>query len=260
VLGLSLGLGSARRAGGGGGIVYDEDAAAYMAAFTVPATTEQANALNDLVLALKDSGGWDARDWISIAGLDEQQFRVNLCDPDQIAVASGSVTFTAGQGMVSAGGYLDTGVTLSALSNYAQDAASIFTWCLSDTNDVNRDCGAAVSANVFIVPRNGGNLQARINAAATSAKTVASSIGLGSCVRQSSGVVEFYKDGASLGTSSSTSSAIPAQNFTICHGANTNSANLIFAAGLGGLTSDDEEAGLNTALAAYKTAIEALAA
>lgn len=192
--------------------------------------------------------------WLGPEGADGAL--VNQMDQTEVATVVGSPTYQAGRGYsVSSGNYLNTGVAWSTL--VAQNDALIGVY--TETDGANGSSGilgnaarTTVRATLRAITTNAAGF--RINSSSGAAATVPNFDARGLLVgqRTGSGAIQYFKNGAQLGTDvSNTSTTPPTDNLFI--GLATNSdTRVVNAVVVGPKTS--EQAALNAAIRRYMVA------
>lgn len=97
----------------------DNDTDAYIAAITVKPNTARVVLYNNLVTGLKADGIWSSISWLSIAGHNEQTWRINLRNPSQVASVFNSPTYTVDRGFTGdgAGAYAGSGISNAVVND-----------------------------------------------------------------------------------------------------------------------------------------------
>ncbi|SCY69259.1 hypothetical protein SAMN05660666_02502 [Novosphingobium aromaticivorans] len=249
---------------------YSAEATAYFAAMSVQPDATRKSALDTLIASLKSAGVWAKLDWLTVhAAHDEQAARVNAVNPAQVASVGVAPTFTTDRGYTGNGTtqYLNTGWNpSSAGGKFTQNDCFMGMWAGTDvTSGAQYDCG---NSNATINGRSGATSPITAQSAASSTPTlpVSTSIGFTSFTRTSSTAGVAYKNGASMGAISSTSTTLRNASFLIC-AANSSTTGTVTAANFstrrnqalcwGQGLSGAEQLALYNALATYMTAVGA---
>jgi len=240
-------------------------AAQYRAARPDRPTATELDAIYTLIYALVQNKSWHKLDALYILSAPTAQGAcINLVNPfgpdtlDQI----GSPAFTPNLGFTGSG----TGSRLAmitnanALTHFQQDNAcygvavsAIGTGANPGALDMGTT-GTSGSSRVSV--RTSGQARGRINAAGTDiAVTVASGLGITHLNRTTSNAMEMFKDGASIGSNASVSSATVAAPFTILSALGAGSSDTVSAAYLGAALTSGEIATLHAAIKACCNAI-----
>jgi hypothetical protein len=208
---------------------YDTSAQTIFDAFTTPPTAPRRTYINNCVVALKGAGLWTKLDglWM-FAAADSQAGLINWKTPGTFdATAVNSPTHTADQGFATdptGSKYLDTNLVLNTGGiNYQQDSASFGFWSRTSGQQTGVNDMAwftAVPSSSLIGARSntdtsvGRNNQLSASTTISVANTDGS--GLFHNSRTGSGGFDLYRNGASIGTSSTTASTtVPALDFFI---------------------------------------------
>jgi hypothetical protein len=254
---------------GGGGNEAETDTLVAAMSSTPDAT--RIGHINTLILALKNAGIWSKLDvlWITAAH-DAQAARLNWKTPASFALtAVNTPTFTTDRGYKGNGSssYLNTGWNANTNGvNYTQNSASAVFW--------NRTARAANDKALFGVYDGGAEINTypryvgdefygRVNDNVGALSSSANSDGLFHTDRQSSTARSAYRNGTSLGSYGSTSSAaIPSQPIYICaqyfsgSPSGFNGVDEIACAGFGA-SLNAEKTDLYNAIQTYMTAVGA---
>ncbi|MFN4296810.1 MAG: hypothetical protein ACK4FB_08200 [Brevundimonas sp.] len=238
---------------------------AWLDELEVQPSPTQAGRVRTLIESLMDDGVWAELDalWLH-AGHHEQAGRVNLVDPESLRLSPfGSPSFTAYEGFTGNGttAYLDAGAALSTLANYAQNDACMFAWGMANVaSNTAYDIGTASSIDSALRARTAaGNFAVSANSSTgLSGALVGDSLGLFAWDRASSGTVVRYHDGASVASTSNTSTGLGGGNVTVLRSNTSYSTRPLGVAGLGGSLGSTKQAALHAALNTYLTAVGAV--
>jgi hypothetical protein len=205
----------------------DPDAAAIIAAMTVPPNGARRTLINSTVLSLKAGGVWSLLDTIwFMAAHDDQAGRLNWKAPASFTLAAnGGITFTADRGWQGNGttGYLNTGWTPATHGvNYALNDASFGVYSRTNSPDAAAiDIGAissGVSRNWIQLRTTSNNNSVDINSNGTTGQALVAafnSLGLGGARRTASNATQIYRNGAQTQAGSQASSGVTAVSFFV---------------------------------------------
>jgi hypothetical protein len=247
------------------GINWQPETRALVAAMTAPPSTARVATIDALVVALKAAGIWNLTDclWVTAAH-DSQAARLNWINPATNTLSPlNAPTFTTDKGYTGDGATsLLTGPNLSSFGGgYALNSAHIGVWVGTDVGESGKfDIGATLER---INSRGSGGsatlTQTRANDATTSsaAGTVATAIGHSLFTRSVSTSYDVYKNGASLGTVSVTTTSITNGAINLCGGGGSFSTKRIAAGHVGVALTPTQIAALYNALNNYMTAVGA---
>lgn len=149
------------------------------------------------------------------AAHDEQAARLNFAAPGTFTATNvNSTTFTAYRGFTGDGSTmeLDTGFnpTTASSPQFTQNSAHIGSWALTNlAAGNNSEIGLEAAAELFINPRNGSDAYtARVNTSGTLTSSSTDSRGHNVACRTASNLMTSYKNGASIDTDATASSAL----------------------------------------------------
>lgn len=207
-----------------------------------------------LIAGLRADGVWSKLDRLWVFAAENSASALTDMVADSLATAVNSPTFTTDRGYNTNGSasmYVDTNFTSG--TNYTQDAAHASIWQLSDPGTVNPMIydGAPSGTNFNFYPNAGGTQFWRLNANAGGAFTVADGVAFHLGNRTSSTNTDGYRNGASLGSSSSTSTGLPAAGLRL--GIQNDGQFAEFSAG--GTLSSTDASNLYSRLRTYMTAV-----
>lgn len=246
----------------GVGVTYSAEAEALFARFTTPPDAARKALIDATIVSLKTTGVWSKLVALYVeAAADSQAARRNWVADQYNLTAVASPSFTADRGFTSDGtsSYLSTGFNPStAGSQFAQDSASIFAWCSTNTNPVSSaDIGN--TGSVKAGHRNTANADVEINSGGgTMRPAQADTLGLTLGSRTGSAVAAIYRNGSLAGSSVATSMALANEPIYICTGNTVNfSVRRQSAGGYGSGLSAQNVADLYAALNTYLTAVGA---
>ncbi|MES2904013.1 MAG: hypothetical protein V4696_07495 [Pseudomonadota bacterium] len=240
-----------------GGPAYDADADALFARMAVQPSDAEKGYYNTLILALKAAGTWDLRQsYVSLWSHTTQAALLNLKGTSFTpAVAGGAPSFTANQGYTF-DGVDDSLSTAWAGADAPQDAVSIDFWFHDTAAFVGNVCGNG--SNIRFNPRTTGGsdfMTGRLNNGGSSTATVATAAGLSGMQRTGAGTIQYWRDGAQVGTDvANTSNAVSASALLIgANGAAFQASRCGFYA-LGGVLTAPQRAAEFAAIDAYRAA------
>lgn len=198
---------------GKGGVVYEAEAVALFARMTVQPDSARKGVINTLIKSLKTAGVWSKFTalWV-MAAHDNQAGRRNWIADLYNAAAVAGPNFLADRGYQgdASSSYLTTGLTAAGTLNDNH----IGSWSLTDAASTSAvDIG---KSNLFIFPRTAANLAAtKNNASPTDTVAVPNSSGHIVISRSGSASYSRFKDGASLGDVTATTTSADAQPLAI---------------------------------------------
>lgn len=208
---------------------FDSASLAIFNAFTTPPTSARRVLIDTCVKAMKTAGVWTLMDalWM-FAAADSQAATINWVNPGGTAATpTTSPTFTADRGFNGDGStsYVNTNFIPSAGTNFTQNNAHFSNWDLTNRAADTTQSGVAQTGNgtISITPFFTGSLfVSRLNDSA--GNTVASAGSNGhSLVSKTTGTTRNnFRNGASLGSSTSAVSATRASIAIFIGGTNTN--------------------------------------
>lgn len=212
--------GSASATSAGVGTTYQTAVAAWFAAMSVQPDVTRKGLLNTMVLGLMDDGDWNSIDMLQVyAAHDAQAARVDAKLPSRVATLVSAPTFTADRGYLCDGvaSYIDTGWAMSAGPSASLNSSFLGAYINSGTDTGDSAVASIGSLNgangSFIFPRGATNsIRHRVNQATTielGAAAVLTRMGLSVVERTASGAIAAYRNGASVGTGTQVSTAVP---------------------------------------------------
>ncbi len=207
--------------------------------------------------------------WI-LATQDSTTAKLNLCSTSFTLTANGAPNFTADAGYLgidsSTTVYLDTGLNpATAGGNFVLNSAHLAVWSL--TNEQSSAGGSTAigsydgSNRLQITPwYSDGNSYLRVNSTGSTIISVGNSSGYWVENRSGSGAVQFYRNGSSIGTDTTASSAIPSFNVFVLalnnSGSAANGLHLRIAAGhLGASLTSGNVTALNSRICTFLTTV-----
>jgi hypothetical protein len=210
------------------GLNLDSDVLAIIAAMTVKPDRMRAYHIQSLVTSLKSgSNNWSKIDCLGVlASHDRQASKINWKNP---AVTNPTEHASNMQWVMDRGFFCPTTGTDGINSNWSPtihgvnfqlNDHSYGTYTLTDSDNGRCDMGyykSSVTVNRCLLQSRTGNLLNTFDSNNISVgKSNTNSLGLHSIVRTNSSQVGFYKNGSSLGVSTSASVSLQNFNFGIC--------------------------------------------
>lgn len=242
---------------------YDADYQAVYDLLSAKPGTDTAAAQNTLVVELKAAGVWakGALSYVT-AQRTEAGALLNWLAPSGAynLVNTTATPFVAYQGFTGASATterLTTGRNFSTDStNFGKNNATVSAYTRVNLNATESILGCYDGGNnmITLLPRTGGAMASRLNSTTEGIRTTANSTGLSTVTRTSTTVLEFYKNGTSLGSPvATTSTVIPnATLLILARGATSqNSNNQVSFIFIGVALTDTEVADMNTAVEKY---------
>lgn len=222
-------------------------------------TGAEETALEAFIDGLVADSLWSKIDWLHVYGLGTAGDAVlNLKSSSYPAVPTNSPTFTANQGYTGNGSnmYLDTGFDPStAGGQYAQNSASVFVYSRVDAASITAMIGNTNAASQsYISPRFSNLTFMGANGSAISASNT-NATGFYHATRRGAADSEFYKNGTSLTTSGTASTALQNNNLTTLRALGAYSVGQVSLAGAGAGMNDTEAAALAARVATLQTAL-----
>jgi len=201
---------------------FEPESLAIFDEFTTPPTFERKLAINTCVAALIDAGVWDKLDVLYMfAAADSQAALINWKSPGSFtATAANSPTFTADRGFTGNGSaYLDTGYAPNTEAiNLSLNSASLGGYTRNNRTSGATDAlgGARGGGAEPFLGLQAKNASDKLAGAANTAggftlstSTVGSAQGSSVVSRTASNLTTVYRDGASVGSDATASTAIP---------------------------------------------------
>lgn len=234
---------------------------------TMPPTAARKAAINTFIRTLQNAGIWDLLDvmWVTAAHSPEAAL-LNWKSPGTFTgVATNSPTWQADRGYTGNGttSRIQTGWIPSTNGvNYTLNAASMWVWITTDVASANGDIGVSSDASANRVQANtrtaGNVLSIIINSAANATPAAATSIGFSGTQRTAANNQVTWKNGVSLGTAATNSSALPTSEVWLCGvGASQSFSTRQVAFGAFGATLAGLEAQFYAAVLAYMQTVGA---
>ncbi len=207
--------------------------------------------------------------WI-FATQDSTTAALNLCSTSFTVTPNGSPNFTADAGFLgidsSTTVYLDTGLNpATAGGHFTLNSAHMAAWSL--TNEQSSGTGSTIigsfdgSNRLQITPWYAdGNTYLRVNSGLSTILTIGSSTGYWLENRSGASAVQFYRNGSSIGTDTTVSTAIPSFNVFVLalniSGVAANGLHLrVAAAHLGASLSSGDVTALNSRICTFLTTV-----
>lgn len=250
---------------------FDADAQAVMDEMDVVGTAPDGarqTVINDLVVALKAAGAWAKMDRLYVLAAHEAAAaRIDWKNPGTDSLSeTNSPAFVADTGYIGNGtnAQLRGATNLSTLSLYLQDDAHISAFVVADatgTDDVIMGTVAGLAGGgVGMWPRrSSGYVRNRLNAGASwDAPNATDDLGWFLICRTGANALEAYRNGVSLGTDATVSTARPASPLTVLGIGSGSSTHRVGLASIGGSLTDTEAADAYTAVNAYMVAVGAV--
>lgn len=257
----------------GGGPGYQPESNILFAAMTTKPDPARKKVINDCIRSLKDAGVWASLDclWVPAAH-HSQAATLNWISPSTFTLSpQSSPDFTVDEGYQGNGSssYVNTTfVPSTANGKFLLDSACFGVYSLTDADDTAMtDMGAANSTSnrvQLISSIATSAVLARLNQDVNgTARAITNSIGHICATRGDNATVEYYRAGASLGTSAAASTGRPTVSVYLCATNNNGTAQgfssrRIAAAHIGGHLNSTKVAAFNTALTTYMMAIGAV--
>lgn len=203
------------------GASLDADAATLIAAMTSAPSAARQTLISDTIIALKAAGIWAKLDELWFFAAHDSQAALLGWKRYKDCLAVNAPTFTADQGFAGNGAtsYLNTQLVPSTHGvQYTLNDASLGVYNRTDTTG-NGDMGVLETYQARIAARSGGgNVVVEINQGSSTGRVntaIASPLGLTVARRTASNAIQAYRNGASVGTGTSTSTALSARAFYI---------------------------------------------
>ncbi|MCX5516250.1 hypothetical protein C3941_19865 [Kaistia algarum] len=240
---------------------YQPETRALIARMTTAPTRQRARLLDALIVSMKAAGVWTKLDALYLlAAADSQAARLNIVQNAYNLSAVSSPTFVADRGYTGDGvaSYLDTGFnpTTAPSPKFTLNSAHLAIW--SRTN--------LISGTLF----DAGNGNARINAGSNALNTmraglndatlnnygaVGVSTGHFALNRSASGALQGYRNGGSLASQTTASTALSNANILLLTNQTSYSTRQLPAAHFGQSLTATEIAAIYAALNVYLTAV-----
>jgi hypothetical protein len=225
-----------------GSTVDDSATGVLVAAMSTPPSAARRTLIQNCIVALQDAGIWDELDVLYLfAAADSQAACLNWKAPaSNVAVPTNTPTFTADRGYAGNGttSYVDTTFAPATHGvNWTQNDASLWVWCLTDSQNSARDAGNMTAPLSSVVARSGsGAFNGHINqGGASTFGAISNSLGMTGVQRRGATDLRGWRDGVQHGSTQTTvSTAVTTQSLWVC-GGNATSFNTrqesFFAAG-----------------------------
>lgn len=247
------------------GSIYCQEARTAFAAMSAMPSAPMRRLYDICIRSLIAAGIWTKLDALYLMNAEAAQAaRVNIKSPgtyDLTAVSSPTFTAKSGYAGDGASAYLSTNFNPSTASspNYVQNSAGLFLWGLKAAADASGAMGYITGGNAYLFPRwTDNNIYTRLNDADTAVAT-ATGLGLTHGNRSASSAVQIYRDGVSVKTAATVSTAIANATLALLR----SSASAFYSGGLAmagvcGSLNSTEAAALYSALNTFKTGVDAL--
>jgi hypothetical protein len=243
--------------------VFLPETQALFARMTTPPTYARAVLINTLVGSLVTAGAWSKMDaWWVPAAADTQASLLNWTSSSYTLTPVNAPAFAADRGYTGNGttSYLDTGFNpVTAAGQFSRDSACFGFWCVNEVTNANPSGSWDGTDGVTVAPRSGGGYASfRVNQA--TALSVASVVTKGLTVanRSAAGAMQGYRNGVSVGSATTASTAMNSLNLYLCSfsgvGFNTYQHGAAFA---GSSLSAPEQLAVYNALNAYMIGVGA---
>lgn len=206
---------------GGAGYKYQSETVTLLRALTGTYSTPRKIQIDKLIKSLKTAGVWAKLDVLQMyAAPTAADAVINWKNPGTFnATLVNSPTLEADRGITGDGAssYINTAFNPSAGTNYTLNSSLFAIYSRTDSQSTARNGVIFGSNSTNSIIRNTSDvfLQYVNTNAASTGKTNANSLGLHGSQRNSNTETEFFKNGASLGTESQNSSALPNGNFFV---------------------------------------------
>ncbi len=231
-------------------------------------TAARKREIDALIVGLKNGGVWTELDGLAIfAAHSKQAALLNWVTPGKFDFTEAvAPTFATDQGYTGNGTsqYLESGYNLSSSGGqFTQNSSSIFAWCNTTAQDSKPIIGVNSSAGgtgAYIYPRfTDDNCYYRMQSSPEDSFANTDGKGFYSVSRRGSASLEAYKNGASSGTATRTSSALENTTLTVLvYGSNYFSGQCM-CAGWGDQLSTAQHLALYNAVHAYLQIVAGIA-
>jgi hypothetical protein len=255
-------LGNGMGVATGGGSSYAAETEAIAAAFTTPPTTARKNLIDACVVSLKTAGVWTKLDALyAFAAADSQAAKINWKAPGTFNCTEvNAPAFTVDRGFTGASTkYLDSGFngTTAPSPKYLLNDASIFGWSLTSAADASAMIGQDAGSTAAMWPKESstGNVFGRINCGNINTGVTLTGLGLTGVSRTGATTVKFYRDGASIHSAATASTAVINYSIKFLTADAGYWAGQIAAGGIGGGMTDADNTALYNALRTYMTGV-----
>lgn len=196
------------------GNYYDDDSTALFGRFTTEPTPTRKQAINSLIVSLKDAGVWTKLDVLHVfAAANAQGSLLNWKGSFSDATTVSSPTFTADRGYTTNGtsSYLNMNFNPSVGTHqYLLNSASFGFWSRTTGQQAGVDIGGPNGSGALGRARNATDqVQARVNDGTTSTMgTNTNGSGLFTFTRPNSSVKRAYRNSTQIGTDTAVTSTV----------------------------------------------------
>lgn len=174
-------------------------------------TTTWGSAYTTMICGLVADGTYSSFDLLYVLATDSSTNALTDIVSNTSATITGTAAFTANSGYVNTNGTLNTALNYSTATNYKQNSATLMAWTTGGaTNDNGCPLGeaSAVAGDILLQAFDfGGTVAAIVNSGGFVHGTVSNATGLSAADRSASTTVTVYRNGSSLGATTSTSAA-----------------------------------------------------
>lgn len=195
---------------------YEGESLSLFSAMTTQPNDTRKRAINKFIKRLKDNGTWNLLDtlWV-MAAHDQQASRLNWKSPGTYTLTEvNSPTWTLDQGYTGNGSsmYLDTGFNPSSNGvNFILNSGCLSVYCRTNVSESLNMAGSNDGTQAILISgRNATNTATgRVNCNTNASAASTDSRGFWSVVRTASNAQAIFKNGSSVVTDGTASSAIP---------------------------------------------------
>jgi hypothetical protein len=248
--------------GAGSGAGFAAETNAFFARLATPPSAARKAQYDTLIKALLAAGVWAKLDVLYVfAAVDQATALTNLVQATFGGTAAGAPTFTVDQGFTGASTkYIDSGFnpTTAVSPKYVQDNASIFAWGNLVTASAGPLVGLVSGTNVQLFGRNTDDKNYYIINGGTLGPVNSDGSGLWTGVRTASNAIQSYRNGVSVATGSTASTATSNSTITFMRNNAAYYPALEYCAGLGQSLSSGNALALYNALHTYMQAVAGL--
>lgn len=193
-----------------------QETVALLDAMDVPPPAGRLRLYDNTIRDLIRAGLWSKLAfWYALGAHDDQASLLDWrhpADADMTLVATNSPTFTTDRGWAGDGStkYLQTTETMNNMAPYALNSAHAGFWSLDNTQANNGDVSSAAGTPLRVTARTLTDTQlTRLNAASNDNIALVDSRGHFLANRSGASAVEVYLNGASIGSNTRASTAVP---------------------------------------------------
>lgn len=213
-------------------------------------TTTWATPYATLICGMVTDGTYSLLDRLYLLATDTSTSALTDVITNAAATITGAATFTANSGYVASTGTLNTTLNYSTATNYKQNSATLIAWTTGAVNDNGCPIGeASVASDITMsVFDFGSGVNGALNSGAIpNVTSIGTANGMFVADRSNSTTVTVYYNGASVGVSTTSTSAAPtsttAQGFE-CAGAGGRYTHNVAMIGVGASLGATNEASL----------------